>query len=230
MSSSCEAIGHAQHRDWDALREALAVFALIIVYIWWVRLYYPWVASVLLAFIVSTHFVHRENLRRLGFGWKELRNAFPRVMPWVLAMALALAAAGLMLGTLRHTDPLQAALSILAYSAWALAQQYILNGYFVNRLQEFAGRGNAHWISVAAGGMFALAHLPNWFLMVVTFAGGYACARVFLAYRSLYVLALAHGVIAFVLLAVVPESVTAHFLVGPRYVLHRYGTYPELLL
>ena len=49
-------------------------------------------------------------------------------------------------------------------------------------------------------------------------------------YRSLYVLAFAHGLVGFFLLLVVPDSVSAHFLVGPRYLLHMYGWYPELLL
>jgi membrane protease YdiL (CAAX protease family) len=81
-----------------------------------------------------------------------------------------------------------------------------------------------------AAGLFSLAHLPNWFLMPVTFIGGYVCVRVYLRYRSLYVLALAHGIVGFVLFLIVPDSVSAHFLIGPRYLLLMYESYPELLL
>jgi len=66
--------------------------------------------------------------------------------------------------------------------------------------------------------------------MPVTLAGGFACTLVYRRHRSLYALALAHGIVGFSLLLVVPDSISAHFLVGPRYLLDRYGTYPELLL
>jgi hypothetical protein len=216
--------------DWKALGEALGVFVLIMVYIWWVRLYHPWVALAVLGFVVSTHPVHGESLRGLGFGWKELCGAFPAVMPWLAAVVLAISGAGFLAGTVRRTSAAQAALGILAYSVWGLFQQYLLNAYFVNRLAEFRGRTRGQFVPLAAAALFALAHLPNWFLMPITFAGGYACARVYLEFRSLYVLALAHGLVAFVLLLVVPDSVSAHFLIGPRYLLHMYGWYPELLL
>jgi hypothetical protein len=36
--------------------------------------------------------------------------------------------------------------------------------------------------------------------------------------------------VGFCLYLAVPDSVSAHFLVGPRYLLDVYGTYPELLL
>ncbi len=217
-------------RDWRALGEVVCVFVLIMLYIWWVRLYHPWAALAILGYVISTHFVHRENARLLGFGWQELREAFREVMPWVAAIVLALFGGGFLLGTVRETSVAQALLGILAYAIWGLFQQYLLNAFFVNRLAEFQGKKRGQFVPLAAALLFALAHLPNWFLMVVTFAGGYACARVYLSCRSLYVLALAHGMVGFFLLLVVPDSVTAHFLVGPRYILQMYGTYPELLL
>ena len=66
--------------------------------------------------------------------------------------------------------------------------------------------------------------------MGVTFVGGYLSAWVYLRYRSLYILGLAHGLLGFVLFLTVPDSISGHFLVGPRYLLDRYGTYPEQLL
>ncbi|HEX8985607.1 MAG TPA: CPBP family intramembrane glutamic endopeptidase [Bryobacteraceae bacterium] len=209
-------------RDWKALGEALGVFALIMLYIWSVRFYFPWAALPVLAFVAGTHFVHGESPRHLGFGWAGLRAAFPRVMPWVAALVLALAAAGLLRGSVRKSTLPQALLGVLIYSVWGLFQQYLLNAYFVNRLAEFQGHTRGQFVPLAAAILFGLAHLPNWFLAPVTFAGGYICARLYLAHRSLYVLALAHGLVGFALLQVVPDSVTAHFVIGPRYLLPRY--------
>jgi len=215
-------MNNSPRRDWKALGEALGVFALTMIYIWSVRFYYPAAALAILSFVVSTHFVHGESARRLGFGWAELRAAFPRVMPWVAVLVLGLTAGGFLLGSVRNSSLPQALLGIVIYSAWGLFQQYILNAYFVNRLAEFEGNTRGQFVPLAAAILFALAHLPNWFLVVVTFAGGYICARLYLAHRSLYVLALAHGLAGFALLQVVPDSVTAHFVIGPRYFLHRY--------
>jgi membrane protease YdiL (CAAX protease family) len=217
-------------RDWKALGEALGVFVLIMLYIWWVRLYYPWVAVAVLGLVIGTHFTHGESARWLGFGWKTFRAAFPAVMPWVAMISLVLLASGLAFGTVRKTTIKQALLSMLAYAVWGLFQQYLLNGYFVNRLAEFQGKPRGHWVPITAAALFSLAHAPNWFLMPVTFAGGYICARIYLRYRSLYVLALAHGIVGFFLFLVVPDSISAHFLVGPRYLIRMYETYPEVLL
>lgn len=217
-------------RDWKALCEALGVFLLIMLYIWWVRLYHPWVAAAVLGFVISTHFVHGESSRWLGFGWKNFRGALLAVVPLVTLLALVLVGIGILFGTVRETTVSQAATGIVAYILWGLFQQYLLNGYFVNRLVEFQGKSHGHAVPLAAAALFSLVHLPNWFLMAVTFAGGYVCARVYLHYRNLYVLALAHGLIGFFLFLVVPDSIGAHFLIGPRYLLRMYGTYPEMLL
>jgi hypothetical protein len=217
-------------RDWKALNEALGVFLLIMLYIWWVRLYVPWVAAAVLGFVISTHFVHGESSRWLGFGWKNFRLALVAVGPPVTALVLVLMGTGFLLRTVRAASFTQAALGIAAYILWGLFQQYLLNGYFVNRLAEFQGKPRGQAVPLAAAAMFSMVHLPNWFLMAVTFVGGYVCARVYLQYRNLYVLALAHGVVGFFLFLVVPDSIGAHFLVGPRYLLRMYGTYPEMLL
>jgi hypothetical protein len=53
--------------------------------------------------------------------------------------------------------------------------------------------------------------------MLVTLAGGYTCARVYLQHRNLYFLGLAHGVVGFLIYLVVPDSVSHHLYVGPKW-------------
>ena len=225
MTATC-----SNERDRTALVEASGVFVATMLYIWWLRLWHPWVIVTLLGFVVGTHFARHESVRRVGFGITEFRRAFPAVFPWIAGLALVIIAAGTLLGTARGLTPLQIAASILVYIAWGLFQQYILNGYFVNRLREYAPDKTKGWVALMAGLLFAVVHTPNWFLMLVTLIGGYVCARVYLRYRSLYLLAIAHGVIGFLLFLYVPDSINGHFLVGPRYLIDCCGIYPELLL
>jgi membrane protease YdiL (CAAX protease family) len=74
--------------------------------------------------------------------------------------------------------------------------------------------------AMASAALFSGAHLPNWFLMAVTLATGYICARIYLRYKNLYFLGIAHATIGFLLLQVVPDSVTHHLVIGPGWYRH----------
>jgi len=216
-------------RKLEPLGEALGLFAFVMLFIWKLQLFHPELAVLVPAFTVATHAARGETVRRLGFGWKDFRAAFPLLF-WAGAAAYLFLAAGSLAGTIRPMTPGQLALGLGAYVIWGLFQQYLLNAFLANRLAEFAGGPASCLVPLSAAALFSLVHLPNWFLMAVTFAGGYLSVRVYQRYRSLYVLGIAHAVIAFALFLAVPDSVSTHFLVGPRYLLDRYGTYPEMLL
>lgn len=217
-------------RRWGSLLEAAAVFAAVMLYIWRLRLFHPASILVVLGYVFGSHFAHGESARRLGFGWSGAGKAFPAVLAWAAAIAGTALVAGACSGTLRHVTLSHALAGVAAYAVWGLFQQYLLNGYFLNRLVEFSGRADSRFAPLGAALMFSAAHLPNWFLVGVTFAGGYAAARVYMKYRSLYPLAAAHGLIGYALLVAVPDSVAAGFIIGPRYLLNVYGIYPEFLL
>ena len=89
-----------------------------------------------------------------------------------------------------------------------------MNGYVANRLLAVSSARHAPLIAAA---LFAGVHLPNWFLMLVTFGAGYASAKIFMRYRNLYFLGLAHAVIGTLLFVVIPDSVSHHLTVGPGF-------------
>lgn len=216
-------------RQWGALVEALAVFAAAMLYLWRFRLFYPSSFLVVQGFVIGSHFAHGETAAYVGFRWSGAKKALP-VLACAAGIAVVIVWAGAVLGTQRDVTTGRALAGIAAYAVWGLFQQYLLNGYFLNRFVEFSGNATGRFAPVAAAAVFAAIHLPNWFLMAVTFAGGYAAARVFLKYRCLYPLAAAHGIIGYALLVSVPYSVAGGFIVGPRYLLKVYGIYPEFLL
>jgi membrane protease YdiL (CAAX protease family) len=73
---------------------------------------------------------------------------------------------------------------------------------------------------LAAALMFALAHLPNPVLTPVTLVWGIAACVLFLRYRNICSLGLAHGILGLCVAIIVPDSVQHHMRVGISY--YRY--------
>ena len=196
-----------------ALFEALTVFAMILVYIWRVRFSHPFSWIVIFLLIVASHVFRKESPAWLGFGAKNLGSSLAALTPFVGVLALALLSLGLVFRTIRHITPESGYASLLMYCGWGLFQQYILNGYFVNRFKEVSPAR----APLLAALFFSAAHTPNWFLMLVTLAAGYLCAKVYLRFGNLYFLGLAHGVIGFLIYLVVPDTISHHLYVGPKW-------------
>jgi hypothetical protein len=200
-----------------AVAEAALVWALIFGYIWLWRPLAPyfWIAP--LAIVLASQVCRGEMPRALGFGLAGGTAPFRRYGMWTGAAVAALGVVGMAFHAVRDVAPEYALSGLMLYCVWGLFQQYVLNGYFVNRLAGLGRTGAA----VLAAAAFAAVHLPNWFLMVATAVGGYLSARVYQRYRSLWFLGLAHGAIGFAIYMFVPDSVTHHLYVGPKYGLWR---------
>ena len=196
-----------------ALLEALSVFGMIQLYIWKLRFGRPYLWILILMLVVSSHALRRETPAKLGFSRKNLSRSLTALAPFVVLLSLALLALGLVSRSIRHITPESGFWSLLLYCVWGLFQQYLLNGYFVNRFLEVAPAR----APLLAAAFFSAAHLPNWFLMIVTLIGGYLSARVYLYSRNLYFLGLAHGVIGFLIYLVVPDTISHHLYVGPKW-------------
>ncbi|MFB3829637.1 MAG: type II CAAX prenyl endopeptidase Rce1 family protein [Bryobacteraceae bacterium] len=198
--------------QWIAAAEPFAVFALIMAYIWRLRAAAPFSWTGILALILISHACRGERARDLGFRWSNFGAAAAEAAPMLLWISLVLLGAGMLARSLRPIGFETGLLSFAAYCPWGLLQQYLLNGYFVNRLSAAWPRRR---VPLVAAALFSGAHLPNWFLMLATFAGGYACARLYLKHRNLYFLGLAHAVTGFLLFLAAPDSISRHLNVGP---------------
>lgn len=205
-------------RRFQALEPA-AVLTLIMLYIWWLRLghHQQW-ALAIYSLILLSHYGHGESPHDLGFRAANFRACFTAFSPALLFAALLLLATGILLQTLRVLDLERAVIGFLSYCLWGLFQQYLLNAYFVNRLLPVSA--NATQAAALGAACFACAHIPNWFLMIVTFAGGYCCARIWIRYRNLYFLGIAHGAIGSMLYLAVPDAISHHLSVGPGWFAH----------
>ncbi len=195
-----------------AILEPLTVFALIMAYIWDLRYRHHLLWVWILGFLVLSHLVRRERAASLGFHLRNLRQCLDEFLPMLLLLALAMMAAGTLLQTTRPIRFGDAFLAWFGYLPWGTFQQYMLNGYFLNRLARAMEPRPA---SIASAVLFSGAHLPNWFLMAVTLLAGYYSANLYLRHRNLYFLGIAHATLGFLLFLVVPDSISHHLVVGP---------------
>jgi hypothetical protein len=197
-----------------AILEPLNIFGLIIAYIWELRPTHPNLWMPILGLMLLSHWFRRESPGMLGFGTRNLQDLVRHFAPLLAFLALAMLASGILLRTIRPI-PFEGAIGALAaYLPWGLLQQYMLNGYFLNRFDAVLPPRTA---TMVAATLFCGAHTPNWFLMGVTFLGGYCSVQVYRRYRSLYLMGLAHAIAGFLLFLVVPDSISHHLRVGPAW-------------
>jgi membrane protease YdiL (CAAX protease family) len=139
-------------------------------------------------------------------------------------LALFLSAAAIGIAEARHTfHPLYGVVPVgwhlTGYLVWALLQQFILQDYFLARLLRLLP--NPTGAVFAAAGLFALAHLPNPVLTVATLVFGTAACFVFLRYRNLYTLGLAHFILGMTIAVTVSNAAHHHMRVGLGYLRYR---------
>lgn len=197
--------------------EPLSVFAMIMAYIWELRFSHHGAWLPILALMALSHLARHERAAALGFRSGNLGACLAEFAPVLTLLALAMLAGGILLQTTRPIEFPQGAAALGAYLPWGVLQQYVLNGYFLNRFGRVLPPRAA---PLAAAALFSGAHLPNWFLMGVTLPLGYCAGRLYQRHHNLYFLGIAHGIIGFLLFLVVPDSISHHLTVGPGWFTH----------
>ncbi len=180
-----------------------------------------WIAF---AWIVSTVLLRRDDRDTLGLGLSGLRGSL-----WLVGVAFALATVDLLISlwySALHPlyGPLPVVRHMWGYMIWALMQQFVLQDFFLLRLVRVlpSRRGAV----ILAATLFAIAHIPNPLLTIVTLLWGLAACVIFLKYRNLYILGLVHGVLGLCIAVSVPNAVHHHMRVGLGYVLYQ-ADYPS---
>jgi hypothetical protein len=167
------------------------------------------------AWIVATSWASREGWTGLGLGRKGLLQSL-----WIAGVALLLSACAIFIASRTHTlhrlhGPTPILLHGWGYIVWSIMQQFLLQSYFLLRLLRLLP-GKAAPVIVAAG-IFALAHLPNPILTPITLVWGIIACMLFLRYRNIYALGLAHGIMGLCVAVTVPNSLHHHMRVGLGY-------------
>ena len=191
-------------------------YGLVLVVLWTPR---PWQQAF---FFITAIFLVFAFLRSWpGRDEMGLRVANLMRSIWIALVAVAFAASAIAIAASLHTLKWPGGLvpflhRYLGYAIWAFFQQVLLQGFFLFRFRRLMG---APWsAALAAAGLFALAHLPNPTLTIATIIWGLGSCLLFLRYRNLYPLALAHAILGITIAITIPGSITRNMRVGLGYI------------
>jgi membrane protease YdiL (CAAX protease family) len=202
-----------------ALVELSVGYGLILLVIWtpnpWQRWFY-WAA---IAWILLVTFISFDGWKPLGLTCTGFRRSL-----WVVGVALGLALAAVALASRLHTLHRLHGLSgfiksFWGYGIWAFLQQFLLQDFVLLRLLRIL-RGRKAAV-IAAAGLFALAHLPNPILTPPTLLWGLAACLLFLKYRNLFTLGVAHAIFGICIAVTIPGPVDHNMRVGLGYLTYR---------
>ena len=101
------------------------------------------------------------------------------------------------------------------YLVWSFLQEFMLQIYVLIRLLRLIPRRSLAIVTAAL--LFAIAHIPNPVLIVLTLLWGFIACTLFLRYRNLYALGLAHGILGICVAVTVPNALHHHMRVGLGY-------------
>jgi Type II CAAX prenyl endopeptidase Rce1-like len=181
-----------------------------------------------LAWVIVTTILARPNARTLGLRPSNARSV------WIVPAIVLLGALSVWMASQLHTLHGLSVGTLMGrvrgYLAWSLLQQFMLQEYFLLRLLRLMP-GKAIAVSTAAI-LFASARIPNPVLMLATLLWGVAAYILFLRYRDLYSLGLAHCLLGICIAVTVPAHIHHGMRVGLGYLqywprVERYSLQPD---
>lgn len=202
------------------LTEIAVAYGLILTVIWTPR---PWQRG--LWWIAAAGVIVITSLSWDGARPMGLRPAKFFSSAWIVGAALVTAGIVIAVSAKLHTlrlpfGPILFIESYFAYAIWALAQQFLLQSFFLLRFTRIFS--SSLWAAIAAAAIFALAHLPNPILTPITLIWGIAACLLFMRYRNLYPLAIAHAIFGITIAITVPGPVDHNMRVGLGYLTYSH--------
>jgi hypothetical protein len=204
--------------DWLALLQVGTGYALIMGTIWTVKTTQRWFFWISAAWFLVWALITAWRTLRRGVKLPSAKIAGLVVLAGAMVAGsfVALAATlGTLHGLFGRKDPL---LHAGSYMVWAIIQQIIQQTFFLTRFEQLTQSGLR--ASLIAASLFGVAHLPNPVLAPVTLAGGWLMSELYLRYRTVLPLGIAHGMVGMAIAVSVPDHIQHHMRVGLSYLLY----------
>jgi len=178
------------------------------------KLAFAFLIGLALGLMFLSHRVRQETAREIGWRLDNFFRAARLLALPTIIIAAVLVGLGLLMKSLRF-DRQQVIQWSWTLPLWGLAQQYVLQGFINSRAQALYGQGWRSMFLVAS--IFALLHLPNPWLSVATFVGGFIWAYVYQRAPNLLALALSHALMSMILALSLPPATINSLRVGIKY-------------
>jgi membrane protease YdiL (CAAX protease family) len=216
MSAPARAdIGGTQRRAlW---RQVLLVYASLEAALWTRGVVQGVFIAMTVALAIAWSFSARHSCPDLGLDPASIRRGW-----WIAPVGAVIGGLILLAAWRLHTlRPPAASLPVICLSValglvWAFMQQFLAQSFFFLHLEYLLLSSRRAVLATAL--LFSSAHIPNPVLVPVTLVGGVILSEMFRRYRTLYMLAVAHALVALSLAISVPETVLHDMRVGIGYI------------
>jgi hypothetical protein len=209
------------------LLEIFIPYVLILGVIWTPRPMQRWLWILAAAVVIVITVISWPGHEVLGLRRKNFLRSL-----WIVGAAMAAATIGVVVAGHLHTlylhgGPLWLIENYWLYAVWSCAQQFLLQCFFLVRFLRILPR---KWMAaLAAAGLFSLAHMPSYILVPATICWGVCSCFLFIRYRNLYPLAIAHAILGIMIAITIPGAVDHDMRVGLGYLHfnpHYHRTHP----
>lgn len=205
-----------QHRSKRRdLLEILIPYGLILGVIWTPRPIQKWLWILAAAVVILVTVISWPGLDAMGLRRKNFLRSL-----WIVGAAMAVATIAMVLAGHLHTlylhgGPLWLVENYWLYAIWSGVQQFLLQSFFLVRFLRVLPR---KWMAaLASAGLFSLAHMPSYILVPAALVWGFLACLLFLRYRNLYPLAIAHAILGIMIAITIPGAVDHNMRVGLGY-------------